>query len=503
MTPLIPRIEFPEIVIGLVSPIGTPLVETISELKKFFSSVGYTVHELRVTDLFKRMEKIVVPRKELVNKPLNKRYDSYISYGNQLREFANDPSVLAALTVQSIVESRMNKSDVNNDKFTKNVFIVHQFKRPEEIDLLRSVYGKVFFQISVYSMRSSRVDYLARKFAEDAGQAVHASFRSSAEQLVDTDENQLKEPFGQRVAKIFHDADLVLNRDVRSPPLVEQLNRFLELLFSSNTITPSKMEYGMFAAKSAALRTSDLSRQVGAAIFSSKGEIIALGSNEVPKAGGGTYWPDEKYDDREFQRKTDSNDRRKKELLEEILRVVDVPMDSLSSEKLKKLSNTGFMDALEYGRIVHAEMSAITDAARLRGALSGSVLYTTTFPCHMCAKHIVSSGISQVYYLEPYPKSLASRLHADSINIDRQERGEYHDYPSVDFSHFFGITPRRYRELFQRNKRKDDEGILQDYTDDNKIPYVDLKSPFYAYLEDTVMESLRTALHTIEVDGQL
>jgi deoxycytidylate deaminase len=48
------------------------------------------------------------------------------------------------------------------------------------------------------------------------------------------------------------------------------------------------MEYGLFLAKAAALRTLDLSRQVGAAIFSDKGEIIALGANEVPKAGGGT-----------------------------------------------------------------------------------------------------------------------------------------------------------------------------------------------------------------------
>ena len=121
----------------------------------------------------------------------------------------------------------------------------------------------------------------------------------------------------------------------------------------------------------------------------------------------------------------------------------------------------------------------------------------------MCAKHIVSSGVNKVYYLEPYPKSLASRLHADSIDIDSQERGEYKDYPAVEFTHFYGITPRRYRELFQRSKRKDDSGKLEDYIDGNKIPYVDLKSPFYAQLEDTVLESLKTALITIGKTGVL
>ena len=113
------------------------------------------------------------------------------------------------------------------------------------------------------------------------------------------------------------------------------------------------------------------------------------------------------------------------------------------------------------------------------------------------------SGVGKVVYLEPYPKSLASRLHADSIDIDSQERGEYKDYPAVEFTHFFGITPRRYREFFQRSKRKSNDGKLQDYIDDNKIPYVDLKSPFYAQLEDTVMESLKTALITIAHKGSL
>lgn len=503
MTPLIPRLEFPEIVIGLVAPIGTSLNETVEGIRDFFSDENYVVHEIRVTDVFRQMEKIVIPEQPLVEKPMAARYDSYINYGNQLRKFSNDSSVLAALSIQSIVESRMKNSLNKNEKFTKNVFIVHQFKRPEEIDLLRSVYGKIFFQISVYSMRSSRVDYLARKFAEDSGEASHSSFRAAAEQLIDTDENQVREKFGQRVAKIFHDADLILNRDVRSPNISSQLSRFLELLFSSNTLTPTKSEYGMFAAKSAALRTADLSRQVGAAIFSKKGEIISMGSNEVPKAGGGTYWPDEDFDDREFRRKIDSNDKRKREILEDLLKKVGLSWDHLTEEQSIALNDSSFMDALEYGRIVHAEMSAISDAARLRGSLGESVLFTTTFPCHMCAKHIVSSGISTVVYLEPYPKSLASRLHADSIDIDHQERGEYKDYPAVEFTHFFGITPRRYREFFERSKRKNKEGRLQDYIDDKKIPYVDLKSPFYAQLEDTVMESLKSALLLISQKGYL
>ena len=89
------------------------------------------------------------------------------------------------------------------------------------------------------------------------------------------------------------------------------MRRFCELIFGSNEISPTKLEYGMYAAKGAALRSMDLSRQVGAAIFTSRGEKLSLGSNEVPKAGGGTYWPDDDVDDRDFKRGGDGNEEKK------------------------------------------------------------------------------------------------------------------------------------------------------------------------------------------------
>lgn len=496
MRHLIPRIEYPELIIGLVSPIGTNLHETKLSIKDNLIKCGYDVHEIHVTDAYKKMVSLIPPEPSLEEKPLNKRYETYIKYGNYLRSETKDASILAALAIQTIVEKRLVTHKEGDEKFARKAYILDQFKRPEEIDLLRSVYGKTFFQVSVYSKRSSRVDALSRRFAEDAFKPDHLPFRSEAEELVGKDENESKEPYGQRITKIFHDADFIINKDAQDSSVEHQTKRFIDLLFSSNTITPTKIEYGMFAAKAAALRTSDLSRQVGAAIFSNKGEIIAQGSNEVPKAGGGTYWPDDRDDDREFKRKSDSNDKRKKEIIEEILKILDVDISKLDQNKIEQIDDSSIMDALEYGRIVHAEMSAISDAARLNGSLHGTTLFSTTFPCHMCAKHIVASGIKRVIYLEPYPKSLASRLHSDSILIEGQDRGEYNDFPYVEFSHFYGITPRRYREFFERSKRKDKHGLLEEFIDGKKRPFINIKAPFYYQLEEIVLRSLKDALTT-------
>ena len=69
------------------------------------------------------------------------------------------------------------------------------------------------------------------------------------------------------------------------------------------------------------------------------------------------------------------------------------------------------MDLIEFSRTVHAEMAAIVDAARRGVSVQDCNLYTTTFPCHECAKHIVAAGIRRVVYIEPYPKSQALSLH--------------------------------------------------------------------------------------------
>jgi deoxycytidylate deaminase len=245
------------------------------------------------------------------------------------------------------------------------------------------------------------------------------------------------------------------------------------------------MEYGMFVAKAAALRTLDLSLQVGAAIFSKEGEIVSMGSNEVPKAGGGTYWCDDPYDDREFVRGVDSNDRRKNEILSELLEAVE------RADKIrdKKVADSQFMYALEYGRIIHAEMSAIVDAARLGRRTKDTYLFCTTFPCHMCAKHIVGAGIQNVYFLEPYPKSLVSDLHNDSVSVEGNDRGRYSQHPSVVFEHCFGVSPRRYRELFERGARKSD-GKFSEWARDEAVPNLYITSPIYAGFEEHIVREI-------------
>jgi dCMP deaminase len=80
----------------------------------------------------------------------------------------------------------------------------------------------------------------------------------------------------------------------------------------------------------------------------------------------------------------------------------------------------------ELCRGVHAEQNAIIQAAVNGTPIVESVLYTTNFPCAICAKMIINAEIKVVYVLEDYPDSLAKELFAESdtevILIDMEKK---------------------------------------------------------------------------------
>jgi len=73
-----------------------------------------------------------------------------------------------------------------------------------------------------------------------------------------------------------------------------------------------------------------------------------------------------------------------------------------------------------------------------------------------------------------YPKSRAKDLHPDEIEIAAESPDK------VSFVPFMGISPFRYRDLFQKGKRKKSDGKARDwYQDDDMRPMVDMLVPSY------------------------
>lgn len=472
-SPLVPK-PYPEVVIGLVGPVGIDLDPIVDVLTRRLEAVEYRALPVRLSAQIQTFFGV-----DYSDFPENERIEKLMDAGTRLREESGRGEAVALLAIAEIRRIRQQELNASTEG---NAYILRSLKHPDEVDTLRAVYGKGFFLISCYAPRDVRVSAMAEKVTRSQhGNSNHS--REKAESIVERDEQEENKDLGQDVKDAFPLADLFIDaRDKKS--FEPEIRRFIELIFGNLFHTPTKDEHGMYHARSAALRSSDLGRQVGAAIASPSGELLALGCNDVPKAGGDLYWPGDDGDARDFQRGFDPIVEERKQILTELLArlskagiladpyaevkaIVPLVTALTTGEKREFMKGARVMNLLEFGRCVHAEMAAITSAARLGVPIKGATLFTTTFPCHMCARHIVSSGISRVVYVEPYPKSRARHLHGDAIQIDVQK-----PIPgAVVFEPFVGIAPRQYQDIFDaRDRRKDSAGRIFNWAVKGKGP---------------------------------
>jgi cytidine deaminase len=450
----------PELVIGLVGAIGTDLAAVSESLQRHLGTVAYSSSEIRVSALLHDIEGYA---HLAAIQDRESYYDQHMSAGNDLCERLERSDAMALLAVLQLRTSREERNAAGGLEpaapLRRHAFIINSLKRKDEITALRRVYGDGFILLGAYAARDRKLETLASRIGRSQNKEAHEC-RHIAERLIARDEAE-RADFGQDVSHTYFRADAFVDATER-PNADDAIRRFVEVVFGHPFATPTREELGMQHAFSAALRSADLSRQVGAAITTDDGQLLAVGTNDVPKAGGGIYWPGP-YDYRDFRfAETDEPNAEMKRVIladllarlrDEKLLAEDVKLgDEKVAEIGRKLKDSRLMNITEYGRMVHAEMAAITDAARRGASVAGARLFCTTFPCHNCAKHIVAAGISEVIYIEPYPKSQVAALFSDSIALDRLPTKN-----QVAFSPFVGFAPTRFADLFQMRRRTDDE----------------------------------------------
>jgi len=459
-------IEKPELFFGLVGAVGTDLALVRELLTDQLARVGYKTELVKVTDLLFAFD----DSGELLQRTSGNefdRIDTLMHAGNEVRRSTERRDIMAMLAISEIRDRRgkLNKAlGVAEEESEKRAvpgtaYIIHSLKTPQEIQTLRDTYGRGLTIISAYSPQSARADALANRLCESAKESSPDDFQSNAWHLIQRDEKE-GDAFGQNLRNTFPKADLFIDASCRQS-VTNDIERFVEILFEFPFHSPSIDEYGMSFADIAALRSLDLARQVGAAIVTSGGSVTAVGCNEVPARGGGQYWPQDPDDKRDFQVGYDSSDRNKRDVVSEVVERLgraellsdndsenfDELVEKLVDGDQPVLSGSKLLSVLEYGRSVHAEMAALSDAARRGISVEGATMYCTTFPCHLCARHIIASGIKRLVYVEPYPKSLAKGMYKDSMVVDPDSDTD----TRVRFESFSGVAPRYYGFAFKSN----------------------------------------------------
>jgi len=448
-----------ELVIALSGPIGCGIKQIKHTLKEQLTSAGYNVIDIRISDLMKSIITDCSSLKDLKSNLPTNSLDNYerISklqvLGNELRDlFGSD--IGAQLAVREIAVWRGNHSTQEEaDELAisqHTAFIIDQLKHPEESKLLSTVYKNIFYQIGILTTETEKLKKL---------KDIDIS-RSKAIKLIEDDRHQ-EIKSGQQLEKTLSFSDYFLSNTSKNlPTLKVNIDRFISLMHGVNGITPTKDEVGMYTAYSSSLRSACLSRQVGAAICDDDGNVLAVGRNDVPKYSGGLYTIEDGENDHRCINHGSKchNTEHINKLKNKIKNILEQEgnLEPAKSEELIKsiAENTPIGSLIEYSRAIHAEMDAITSLARsIRCSSKDTTIFTTTFPCHNCARHIVAAGIKRVVFIEPYAKSLAIDLHGDSICWDEESDKKLH------IDSFEGVAPTKYQIFFlSKGKRKNSTG---------------------------------------------
>ncbi len=357
-----------KIVIGLTGPFGSGSSYIAKEI---LIKNGYEY--ISLSDILRDFSDTTLSRSEMQDK------------GNELR---NDKgfSFLAEEAIKII-----NNSD-------KEKFVVDSIRNTHEVDALRSAFSG-FFMFAVWASKEERWNRIKNKYNKNL-----ALFEEDDKR--DKDE---KHEGGQQITLCYQMADIIILNEKNIPTqssvdfttLKSIVEKHLKCIENKIKYEPSEMETLMAMAYANSMRSSCSQRKVGALIIDDFGNVFSSGYNEVPvserpcKIEYGMCY-------RKFLR-----DDINKKLNDEL-------KDSSLSEKVSGIiKNNSKM--LDYCRALHAEENAIVNMARLSVStdFSKSTLYTTTYPCNLCANKIAQVGIKKIVYYEPYPQEEAKRTLAN------------------------------------------------------------------------------------------
>lgn len=360
------------IVIGLTGPFGSGCTYVAKEI---LLEKGYEYISLSEL-LRKEIDDDTLSRSEMQNK------------GNELR-LQKGPGYLAELAVDII-----RKSD-------KQKFVIDSIRNTHEVDVLKNAFSS-FCMFAVWASKDVRWSRIQSKYQKNMALFEEDDKRDKDEK----DEN------GQQITLCYQMADIIILNETPIPTkeagafekLKAVVEKYLSYIEDRSPFEPTEIETLMSMAYANSMRSSCSQRKVGALIIDDFGNVFSSGFNEVPVSQRSC-----KIEYGKCYRKFLRDDIKSK--IETELKSEDIA--NKVSDIIKENSKM-----LDYCRALHAEENAIINMARLSvyTDFGKATLYTTTYPCNLCANKIAQVGIKKVIYYEPYPQEEAKKT-LDAHNV--------------------------------------------------------------------------------------
>src|SRR4051794_38828835 len=123
MTDALPLAPAPELVFGLVGPIGVDLELVITILTEALEAQQYEVEPLRITTLMREVPASIT----IHEKPYIDSIRSRISYANEVREVLERNDAMAILAISAIRELRAERGNEPETPLAQQAYIIRQF----------------------------------------------------------------------------------------------------------------------------------------------------------------------------------------------------------------------------------------------------------------------------------------------------------------------------------------------------------------------------------------
>jgi deoxycytidylate deaminase len=322
-------------------------------------------------------------------------------------DFKPEKILSFAKNIHKIIISALFVARKNNKKC---YIVIDAIRNPYEAIFLKQRHSE-FYLVSINTENENRLAHLRN------------SHKISEQQIKELDKKEYPsklEKFdryvSQNIQKCIEISDIHINNprtdNFGHNELRCQLAWYVSLMLHSGLVMPTSMESCMQIAYSVKKNSGCISRQVGAVVTDNTYAVKSVGWNntaqgQVPcllrNVEDLLYGFDE--DAYSYYEKNDSKFR-------EALNHKYIPilkLDNLKGRNLpfcfKDVQNEVENEKNQvHTRSLHAEENAFLQISKFGGqALLGGVLFTTASPCELCAKKAYQLGISQVYYIDPYP----------------------------------------------------------------------------------------------------
>lgn len=297
------------------------------------------------------------------------------------------------------------------EQLSGDFWVVDSIRNPEEINFFKRNYVD-FYVFAIFADKDMRWERIKDHYNSDQGKFEADEIRDKGEKF----EN------GQRVTDCFLLADVIVINNERICGkndsyflMSSKINKYLDLLQrkESNRM-PTDREAIMAIAYANSMRSSCLKRKVGAVIVDENGYVFSSGYNEVPPL--------------ELPCKNQYGECYRNFAKNDVINLFAPDQEVLKSKVLGKVK------LLEKCRALHAEENAILNIAKSgsANAVKNSTLYTTTYPCNLCANKIAQVNIKKIVYFEPYPVEEAKKTLSEAgIEQEMFEGITYNSYFKV------------------------------------------------------------------------